>query len=136
MAGYYPVLTITGPRQSGKTTLAKALFPDKRYLNLERPDIRAMAQADPTSFLRGIRRGAILDKIQKVVRGGALHFYWDDSECKYNWRRGGEDAFPRRGQVRRRLGGAEVDVRTTSGASSSTRCGGSAGREMRCRSVA
>ena len=41
MAKEYPVLTIVGPRQSGKTTLAKMLFPNHKYVNLEEPDIRA-----------------------------------------------------------------------------------------------
>ncbi|RMF59411.1 MAG: hypothetical protein D6743_16405 [Calditrichaeota bacterium] len=45
-----PVLVITGPRQSGKTTLAKALFPDYDYLNLEFPDVRAKVAEDPRFF--------------------------------------------------------------------------------------
>ena len=49
LADQYPVVTLTGPRQSGKTTLTRALFADKPYVNLERPDIRAFA-ADETSF--------------------------------------------------------------------------------------
>lgn len=62
----YPVLTITGPRQAGKTTLAKHLFPKKKYVNLEAPDIRRLAIEDPRSFLQQFPDGAILDEIQRV----------------------------------------------------------------------
>ena len=47
----YPILTITGPRQSGKTTLARLLRPDAPYFSLENPDIRSFAQEDPRGFL-------------------------------------------------------------------------------------
>ena len=47
----YPVVTITGPRQSGKTTLAKACFPERPYANLEEPDKRQLAIEDPRGFL-------------------------------------------------------------------------------------
>ena len=47
----FPIVTITGPRQSGKTTLAKALFTDKPYVSLEDPDTRLFATDDPRSFL-------------------------------------------------------------------------------------
>jgi predicted AAA+ superfamily ATPase len=61
----YPALAITGPRQSGKTTLARAMFPDKPYLSLENPDTRRFAAEDPRSFLEKYRRGAVLDEIQR-----------------------------------------------------------------------
>ncbi len=66
MAGYYPVVTIMGPRQSGKTTLAKALFPNLAYFNLESSHIRDAALADPRAFLNGSSSGMILDEIQKA----------------------------------------------------------------------
>lgn len=47
----FPVITITGPRQSGKTTLAKTIFSDKPYASLEDPDVRLTAQDDPRAFL-------------------------------------------------------------------------------------
>ena len=63
----YPVVTITGPRQSGKTTLCRALFPKKLYKSLEDLDIRNDARSDPRSFLQEcIKDGAILDEIQRV----------------------------------------------------------------------
>ena len=62
----YPVLTLTGPRQSGKTTLCRELFPGLPYVNLERPDQREFAESDPRGFLRGVRDGAVLDEIQRV----------------------------------------------------------------------
>ena len=60
-----PVVTLTGPRQSGKTTLVRATFPAHRYLSLEAPDERARALADPRGALAGAR-GLILDEIQRA----------------------------------------------------------------------
>jgi predicted AAA+ superfamily ATPase len=66
LAADYPVVTLTGPRQSGKTTLCRAAFADKPYVNLEQPDVRAFAQDDPRGFLRAYPDGAILDEIQRA----------------------------------------------------------------------
>ena len=66
LAEIYPVVTITGPRQSGKTTLAKALFPRHKYVSLENFDIRQMAQADPKGFLKSFSAPVIFDEIQRV----------------------------------------------------------------------
>ena len=65
-ARQYPVVTLTGPRQSGKTTLCRMLFPDKPYVTLEDPDTRRFAEEDPRGFLRGVEAGAILDEIQRA----------------------------------------------------------------------
>jgi uncharacterized protein len=62
----YPVITITGPRQSGKTTLCRKVFSDKPYANLESPDIRQFAMDDPRGFLSQYPEGAVLDEIQRV----------------------------------------------------------------------
>ena len=62
----FPVVTLTGPRQSGKTTLCRAAFPAKPYVSLEAPDIRAYAADDPRSFLAEHRDGAIVDEVQRV----------------------------------------------------------------------
>jgi len=62
----YPVVTITGPRQSGKTTLVKNTFPNKKYFNLEAPDINELAISDPRAFLKMTENNAILDEIQNT----------------------------------------------------------------------
>lgn len=66
LAKGYPVVTVVGPRQSGKTTLVQHAFPEKKYVNLEFPDIRAMAMQDPRGFLEEYPDGAILDEVQRV----------------------------------------------------------------------
>ncbi|MEZ0329685.1 MAG: ATP-binding protein [Dissulfuribacterales bacterium] len=63
-AGQYPVVTITGPRQSGKTTLCRKVFGNKKYLSLENLDTRQFAKEDPRGFLAGISDGAVLDEVQ------------------------------------------------------------------------
>lgn len=62
----YPVITLTGPRQSGKTTLARAAFSDKPYVSLETPDEREFAASDPRGFLARWKDGAIIDEVQHV----------------------------------------------------------------------
>ena len=62
----YPFVTVTGPRQSGKTTLCRSVFPDLAYVNLEAPDQREFAESDPRAFLARLDDGAILDEIQRV----------------------------------------------------------------------
>jgi len=63
---HFPVLFLTGPRQSGKTTLAKALFRNLPYVLLELPDQQRLAREDPRSFLMKYTKGAILDEVQNV----------------------------------------------------------------------
>lgn len=65
-AAWYPVVTLTGPRQSGKTTLCRALFPEHRYLSLEAPDVRAFAREDPRGFLLDAGSAVVLDEVQHV----------------------------------------------------------------------
>jgi predicted AAA+ superfamily ATPase len=66
LARQYPVVTLTGPRQSGKTTLARTVFPEKPYVTLEDPDVRRYATEDPRGFLAAYRGGAILDEVQRT----------------------------------------------------------------------
>lgn len=66
LARSFPVVSLLGPRQSGKTTLARAAFPKQAYVSLEDPDERDFAIHDPKGFLRRFRSGAILDEIQRA----------------------------------------------------------------------
>lgn len=66
LARYYPVVALTGPRQSGKTTLARASFPRKPYANLEDLDTREFAEHDPRGFLAQYPSGAVLDEAQRA----------------------------------------------------------------------
>lgn len=63
---YYPVTAITGPRQSGKTSLCRHLFPDYNYVNLEDLTMRGRAIADPTGFIDSLGKAAIIDEVQNV----------------------------------------------------------------------
>lgn len=66
LAKGYPVVTVLGPRQSGKTTLVKQVFKEKKYANLEEIDVRNLAISDPRNFLAQFETGAILDEIQRA----------------------------------------------------------------------
>lgn len=79
---YFPALYLGGPRQSGKTTLLRRLYPDFPYASLENPDTRLLAERDPRRFLESFPQGAILDEAQRVIlvlarqqrqRGGPAH---------------------------------------------------------------
>jgi predicted AAA+ superfamily ATPase len=65
-ASRYPVVTLTGPRQSGKTTLCRGAFPDKPYESLEPMDVRTFAREDPRGFLAQFPDGAVLDEVQRT----------------------------------------------------------------------
>lgn len=66
LAVQFPVLAITGPRQSGKSTLAKAAFPQKQYISLDDKNYRELAQSNPGDFLKAFPDGLIIDEAQKV----------------------------------------------------------------------
>jgi predicted AAA+ superfamily ATPase len=66
MAGKMPVISITGPRQSGKTTLARMCFPEYNYVNLENPDMYEAAKDDPRLFLSQFKKGIIIDEVQRL----------------------------------------------------------------------
>jgi len=66
LAAMYPVVTIVGPRQSGKTTLARSVFSGYQYVSLENFDVREMAEKDPKAFLKTFAAPVIFDEIQRV----------------------------------------------------------------------
>ncbi len=66
MAKEYPVVTLLGPRQAGKTTLVKMVFGSKPYLNLESPEVRKLAEEDPRGLLAQYPEGAVIDEVQQV----------------------------------------------------------------------
>jgi predicted AAA+ superfamily ATPase len=85
-ASQFPVVTITGPRQSGKSTLCKKLFPEYGYVNLEAPDIRRFAVQDPRGFLHQFKEGAILDEIQRCPElPSYLQVMVDEDRIKGKW---------------------------------------------------
>ena len=65
-ASEYPVATVPGPRQSGKTTLVQMTFPEKAYCPLQNPDVRRMAAEDTRSFFAECPEGPIIDEVQRV----------------------------------------------------------------------
>lgn len=66
LASQFPVIGVTGPRQSGKSTLTKATFPDKRYISFDDKSMRELAQSNPSDFVSAFPNGAIIDEAQKV----------------------------------------------------------------------
>jgi predicted AAA+ superfamily ATPase len=66
LARQFKAVAVIGPRQSGKTTLSRNIFPDKQYVNLENPDTRIFAMEDPRGFLSQFPDGAVLDEIQRA----------------------------------------------------------------------
>ncbi len=66
LASKFPVVSLTGPRQSGKTTLVRYVFSDYAYVSLEEPDNRLYAQSDPRGFLSNFPNGLIIDEVQRV----------------------------------------------------------------------
>lgn len=66
LAQQFKAVAVIGPRQSGKTTLVRKLFPERPYVSLENPEQRRFAQEDPRGFLATYPDGAILDEVQRV----------------------------------------------------------------------
>ena len=82
LASYYPVALVTGPRQSGKTTLCRIAFPDKTYVSLEALDVREFALSDPRGFLAEYADGAVLDEIQHAP--ALLNYMQGDIDARPN----------------------------------------------------
>ena len=81
LAGQFPVIGITGPRQSGKSTLTKAAFPNKRYVTFDDKNMRELAKSNPSDFISAFPDGAIIDEAQKVPEiFDALKMHVDSSE--------------------------------------------------------
>lgn len=81
LARGFPIVAVTGPRQSGKTTLARSVFSDKPYVSLEDPDVRELAVDDPRAFLSRYPQGAVLDEAQRApVLFSYLQSRVDESE--------------------------------------------------------
>ena len=68
LAKTFRSVAVVGPRQSGKTTLCRRVFPQKPYISLENPDVLEFATNDPRGFLAQFKNGAILDEIQRVPK--------------------------------------------------------------------
>ena len=83
LASQFPVIGITGPRQSGKSTLAKLTFPQKKYVSFDEKSMREMAKSNPKDFLLAFPDGAIIDEAQKVPEiFDAIKFHVDNSKFK------------------------------------------------------
>ena len=95
---FFPVIALVGPRQAGKTTLARAEFPDRPYQSLENPDTRWQAESDPRGFLSRFPEGAILDEIQRVPSlFSYLQQIVDESPAPGRWVLTGSHQFGLRG---------------------------------------
>ena len=102
----YPVVTVTGPRQSGKTTMCRHVFPRKRYVNLERIDDRMFAATDPRGFIANHPDGAVLDEVQHVPELlSYLQAEVDDDPRPGRWILTGSEHFGLSGSVAQTLAG-------------------------------
>ena len=68
VAQKFPVITVTGPRQSGKTTLCRSIFADRAYVNLENLNHQNFALDDPLGFLSQFTEGAVIDEVQRAPK--------------------------------------------------------------------
>src|SRR3989338_4472907 len=66
LAKEFPIVAILGPRQSGKTTIAKHIFETYKYVSLEDPDMRKIASSDPRGFLEQYNKNVIIDEVQRI----------------------------------------------------------------------
>ncbi len=81
LASQFPVIGVTGPRQSGKSTLTKAVFPDKRYITFDDRTMRELAISNPADFIAAFPDGAIIDEAQKVPEiFNAIKIHVDNSQ--------------------------------------------------------
>ena len=108
-AAWSPSVTVTGPRQSGKTTLCRAAFPDHPYRSLEAPDDRAFAIEDPRAFLAQFPGGAVIDEVQRVPDLlSYLQGMIDDDPAPGRWILSGSQNLALRASVSQSLAGRTV----------------------------
>lgn len=106
MLGKYPIVSLTGPRQSGKTTLAKIVRPDYQYVNLENLSTRAFAQDDPVGFLETYQNGVIIDEAQYVPElFSYLQIFTDERQRKGEYILTGSQNFLTMEQISQSLAG-------------------------------
>ena len=100
MAGQLRGLCITGPRQSGKSTLAKMVFASKPYISFENPRVEAEAQQDLKGYVKQLDKGAILDEVQRlqdIFR--CLQQIFDDDNTRGRFILTGSNNFLLHGQI-------------------------------------
>ena len=108
----YPIVAVTGPRQSGKTTLLQNLFPDYTYISMENPDNRAQAQADPNGFLKIYSEKVILDEVQNVPHlFSYLQTKTDQDRIKGQYILSGSQHFPLMERITQSLAGRVALIR-------------------------
>ncbi len=106
LATKYPVITLTGPRQSGKTTLCRMVFSNLPYANLEDPETREYASTDPKGFLKQFPGGAVIDEIQRVGElASAIQVAVDDPDFQGTYVLTGSRNFAVRSSVDQSLAG-------------------------------
>lgn len=102
----YRVIALIGPRQSGKTTLAKKLFPHYGYVSLENPDARLRALNDPRSFLANLPDECVLDEIQNAPElFSYLQEIVDDRQCTRRFVLTGSNSFQLNEKISQSLAG-------------------------------
>jgi predicted AAA+ superfamily ATPase len=108
----FPIVALTGPRQSGKTTLLQQLFPDYTYVSLENPDNRLQATSDPNGFLRVYDRYVIFDEVQQVPElFSYLQTKTDSDRIKGQYILSGSQHFPLMERITQSLAGRVALVR-------------------------
>lgn len=111
VAGWYPVVVVTGPRQSGKSTLCRAVRPDLPYINLESAAERALWKADPLGMIRQHPHGAVLDEFQRLPElASALQVEVDANPAPGRWLLTGSENLSIRSTVSQSLAGRSGHV--------------------------
>jgi uncharacterized protein len=111
LAHYFPIVAVTGPRQSGKTTLAREAFPNHQYFSLENPDQLAEVLRDPRKFIRECGTGAIIDEAQRAPElFSYLQQVVDDSKIMGQFVLTGSQQFHLRSNITQSLAGRVAQV--------------------------